>query len=194
MEKRWIKVISSVVMLCMVIVLSACSGDSSSSQPQADGQMPNNAAGNSNEVMGMFSSATDDTLVIELVDMQGMMGGNRPEGAPDDSGMPNGDPPDGWEPGDGSMPEGFEPPDGASFPADGSFPQGGGQPGGFESTGETMEIKVTDNTTITVMGSDDKVSLDDLETGEVLRVTLDEDGATAVSIIVMRQTRGEQGA
>lgn len=203
MKKVWTKAVCCVVVLCVALVLSACSGNgNSSSQAQAGGQqpqMPADAAGNANEVMGLFSSATDDTLVIELVDTQGMMGGNRPEGAPDGSGMPEGGPPEGWDSGDGSMPEGFEPPDGASFPADGSLPGGGERPegfapGSFESTGETMEIKITGSTTITVMGSEDALELGDLEAGEVLRVSLDEDGTTAVSIMVMRQTRGEQGA
>lgn len=199
-KKKGIGIAACLVVFCMVLGLSACGGDSAS-QAQAGGQAPQMPGGGANEVMGLFSSATADTLVIELVDTQGMMGGGAPDGSGmPEGGVPEGGPPEGFTPGDGSMPEGMEPPDSASLPEGGGMPGGGERPegfapgGGFEATGETMEIKVTGSTSITAMGGEDSLALSDLASGEVLRVALDEDGATAISIIVMRQTREEPSA
>ncbi|MGD9559552.1 MAG: hypothetical protein AB7V55_02980 [Oscillospiraceae bacterium] len=191
------KIVAFMMALGMALALTACSGDSGgTSQPAA---RPEGMGQNANEVMGLFASATEDTLSIEVIDMAGMMGANRGEGAPDRSGMPEGmEPPDGasfpegWQPGEGGPPEGMELPDGASFPQGGERPEGFAPGSGFETSGEMREISITDNTTVTVMGDNSSLALDDIEAGEMVRVVLNEDGTSAVSITVMRQTRGEQ--
>lgn len=187
--------------LCAALLLAGCSSNSSSSPAQAAGQAPpqgNLQADNPNQIMGLFSSASDDSLVIELIDMPEMAGGTAPDGGdfPGGGSLPEGIPDrsgGSLGPGEGSRPE-MQPPDGASFPANDERPEGFSPPGGnFETTGETKKIKVTNSTAITVMGSNESLTLNNLSPGELLTIVLDEDEATAISITVMRQTRGAQG-
>lgn len=196
---KFIKGAWAALSLALVFTLAACSNTASGSsgaQNYAGAAISGSLSStvtDENQVVGLFSSTNGDTINLELVDMRGMPGGGiRGNGGPGQNSAPAEVPPEsGSRP--GSPPEGMEPPDGASFP-EGERPEGEIPGGSFETTGETREITVTGDTAIVLTGSDETLALADLADGDVLMITLDNDGTTAVSIHVMRQMRGAEGA
>lgn len=170
--------------VALALLLPACSdsGQASASsvqgtaQPQSEtGSHPGAVAGASTgmgdgSIIGTLSAIDGSALTLALVGIPGGADGERP----DMSGAP----------------EGGEPPSGAQPPASGQKPPNGG---GFESTGETKEIIVDQNTKITQMSSETALTANGLSLGAMLRVMLADDGQTATEIQVMGQNEGDAG-
>ncbi len=129
---------------------------------------------------------------------EGMPEGEAPEGMPEgeapsgDMGerpeMPEGEAPEGMS--EGEAPEGMSEGEAPEGMPEGEMPSGGapsGMPGGssFESSGETIEFTLTDDTVITIeylQGSSEGTA-DDIVLGSVLEIVLDEENqATSVTV------------
>ena len=121
--------------------------------------------------MGEITAIDGKELTVNVMSggMGGMFGGQRPSA--------------------GEMPEGFDPEsfDPENFDPE-SMPEGFG--GGNMPTGETMTIKVTNKIDITVNGEKGKVS--DLQVGDFVMITVEDEMVTAISAGMMQQFAPQQ--
>lgn len=78
-------------------------------------------------------------------------------------------------------------------PADGTAPTDGERPSMLDLTGEELTITITDSTAITInsMNSTTDGTIDDIKEGDIITVTLAEDGKTATAITVQSFGRGD---
>lgn len=154
-----------------------------------------NLTEDSSSITGQVTAVDGSSITLALVDME-RQGGGMPEG--EDGEMPEreegmtGDMPEreegmtGDKP-EGEMPEGMtgdmpERPEGET----GDMPQGG-RMSGFELSGETQTITVSDSTTYQIqeMNETKEGSLSDIEEDSILRVVMDGDEVTSVTIMQM---------
>ncbi len=153
-----------------------------------------------NELFGQVSATAEVSLTLDIVrgpgggrggdqdedDGRGGEGdrdkdGESRQSGSDEGAAPKSPPPEGEKPADA--------PSGMPEDASGLPPEGGWQ--SPETTGESREVKMDASTSITVLGSDEALSLADIQVGELVKVTLAEDGNTALSIEILRSTGGE---
>ena len=143
---------------------------------------------NENEILGEVKSVEDGKITIAV--------GTRKE-----MGQP-GEQPQGEENGEApEKPEG-EAPDGNG---DGQGTPDGEAPSMLDLTGEEQEITVTDSTVITkqsmgggqgasdVAGQTEEITLDDIKEGDVVAITLDDDGNAATITVQSMDMGGGQG-
>ena len=141
-----------------------------------------------NEILGEVKSVEDGKITIAVGTRKEMA---RPGEQP--QGEENGEAPE--------KPEG-EAPDGNG---DGQGTPDGEAPSMLDLTGEEQEITVTDSTVITkqsmgggqgasdVAGQTEEITLDDIKEGDVVAITLDDDGNAATIIVQSMDMGGGQG-
>lgn len=183
-KKHFSTAIVFLLSLSLLITFTSCGNRSSESASQVNPSTTGDRQGlppanvDENHVFGVFNSFENNTLTIDVVDMRGGgPGGMHPIGSRPESGQfPQ------------SIPEGETPPE----RPEGQNGERPGGPGGKPvTTGETLEIVVTNDTKIT--SANETLKVEDMVQGDMLVVEIDKDGETAISIEVMRQMRGEQG-
>lgn len=141
-------------------------------------------------IVGQVTAVEGNEITLALGTMEGP-GGQAPGGEMPDGEMPDGEMPDGEMPekmtGDENGIEGMEPPQNG----DGEAPPE--MPGGLNLTGEEQTITVSDETAYTVdeRGESTEGSLADIEADSILRVVMD--GDTVTSITIMKMGKGLPG-
>lgn len=201
------KIISSILVgtLVMAMLLSGCSTSTSQTKTSSDSSTKKSADGIQ---YGQILSISDSEIVLALGTMSSKgPADNFNQGtsvsavqAPTDDKAPQGDSAQGGTPPQGNPPSGENrgnPPSGDNPPAEGTTGSGihgdGFGKSMIELTGDKLTLTVSDKTTISYMKndrdtedtSDTTAKLSDLKEGDIIAVTLDEDGKTALEIKIM---------
>ena len=192
---KWKKLVAiGCVVVMAVSSVTACGSNTSDSAVVQEDVTATEAEDANEAVIVQVTAVEGDTITAEVGTLSTANMGGAPSGeAPE--GMPESEVSEGTEAGEApsdemgekpEMPEG-EAPEGMP---EGEMPGGGapsGMPGGssFESSGETIEFTLTDDTAITIeylQGSSEGTA-DDIVLGSVLEIVLDEENqATSVTV------------
>lgn len=187
--KKWIAAALCAALTAML--LSGCGTQtetSASPSPEASqsAEPANAAAGqiNSDEIRGIVTAVDGDAVTVRTMGMGGGPMGDGP--APDGQASA---PPDGQNAQPSAPDESGSPvPDGPQGGENGGAPRGGGAPqgGGLEQTGEEITVTVSADTKITIdsNGETSEGALADLATGSMIGITYGDDGETVAGITI----------
>ncbi len=175
------KRIAAVALSCVLLLAAGGCKASAGSNAQGSGQ---NAPQDDGSVWGIVTAVSSDSITIAV--MQGMGGGQRPDGfgAPSGSGRPSGS----------GKPSGTP-------PAQGGQPDASGAPGGLMDTTNLVKktYKIDADTKIVSMGGQDGAKSTTLATGDIAEnglvsiTTKSGDDTAAAQIAVMQGGFGGQG-